>query len=74
MKNKIITGVCILTLISIILTACATVESTDENASPETLYKNDNSIDMLIYNDRAYVNAQNLDWVSELEPSIDDHK
>lgn len=60
-KNIIFISISIL----ILLSSC--VKSTANNASPEVLYKQDNSIDFLVYNDTAYVNATNLDWVSELE-------
>lgn len=52
-------------LIALSLTSCS--RSTIENASPEKLYKQDNSIDLLVYNDIAFVNASDIDWVKDLE-------
>jgi len=46
--------------------------STKDSASPENLYKDDNSIDFLVYNDTAYVNAEYLDWVNELALESDE--
>lgn len=46
------------------LSACS--KSTANNSSPAELYKQDNSIDFIVYNKTAYVNASNLDWVKEL--------
>lgn len=40
--------------------------STAENASPQYLYKQNNNIDMFIYKNAAYVNASDVDWVTEL--------
>jgi hypothetical protein len=45
--------------------------STKDNASPQNLYKEDSSIDFLVYNNTAYVNAEYLDWVNELELNRD---
>ena len=52
------------------LSACS--KSTAENASPETLYKHDKSIDLLVYNNIAYVNATDIDWAKELELTGDE--
>lgn len=41
--------------------------STHNNAKPEALYDKDNSIDLLVYNDTAYVNASNINWINELQ-------
>ncbi|MDF2944610.1 MAG: hypothetical protein K0S01_3468 [Herbinix sp.] len=45
--------------------------NTANNDNPEVLYKRDNSIDLLVYNDTAYVNATDIYWVSELELKSD---
>lgn len=57
-------------LISILIlsfSACSKIHSTADNASPEALYQQDQSIDFLVYNDIAYVNAADLDWVADLK-------
>lgn len=41
--------------------------STANNDNPDELYRRDNSIDLLVYNDTAYVNATDFDWVAGLE-------
>ena len=41
--------------------------STENNASPEVLYKNDKAIDLLVYQNTAYVNASTIDWIHELK-------
>lgn len=40
--------------------------STKNNASPEMLYRNNSSIDFLVYQNKAFVNASTLDWIQEL--------
>lgn len=61
-KNLIAIWICIFVLA---LSACS--NSTADNADPSVLYKQDNSIDLFVYNEIAYVNAAELDWVTELE-------
>lgn len=41
--------------------------STSDFAAPETLFQNNPVIDLFVYDDTAYVNAADLDWVSGLE-------
>lgn len=41
--------------------------STINNAKPEALYKKDNSVDLLVYRDTAYINASGIDWMNELQ-------
>ena len=45
---------------------CGNTASTAENASPEALYSADRDIDLFVYEDTAYVNAMDVDWVGEL--------
>lgn len=45
---------------------CGNTASTAENASPESLYSSDRDIDLFVYEDTAYVNALDIDWVGEL--------
>ena len=66
-KNIGLIWICIFILL---LSACSS--STANNASPEELYKQDNTIDFLVYNDTAYVNATNIDWVLNLELTKND--
>ncbi|MHB8129203.1 MAG: hypothetical protein ACYDEX_09415 [Mobilitalea sp.] len=54
----------------VLLSGCSS--STKDNASPENLYKENRSIDLLVYQDTAYVNAEFLDWVNELELESDE--
>lgn len=65
-KNIVFILFCVLTLS---LSACSNSakDSTENNASPKALYQQDKSIDFLVYNETAFVNASNLDWVTELE-------
>jgi len=57
-------------LISCIIIAARDFKLTDSTAyndNPDVLYEQDNSIDLLVYNETAYVNATDIDWVTELE-------
>lgn len=52
------------------MVACSGKELTSKtsgNATPDSLYKQDNEIDLFVYQDTAYVNAVTVDWVTELE-------
>lgn len=51
---------------SIFIIGCGDTASTAENASPEALYSADRNIDLFVYEDTAYVNAMDVDWVGEL--------
>lgn len=55
-------------IVGILLLLCISgcSATTADNASPEVLYENNNTIDLLVYGDTAYVNASDLDWVNEL--------
>ena len=59
MKKTLVLGLLCIFVLS--LSACS--NSTADNADPSVLYKQDNSIDLLVYKDIAYVNAAELDWV-----------
>ena len=51
-----------------LLTGCQTVGQTSpELPTPENLYSTDNTIDMFVYQETAYVNAEDTDWVAEQE-------
>lgn len=51
---------------SVFIIGCGNTASTAENASPEALYSADRDIDLFVYEDTAYVNALDVDWVGEL--------
>lgn len=40
--------------------------STEGHASPQSLYKMNPEIDLIVWNDSSYVNAKGVDWVQEL--------
>ena len=51
-----------------LLTGCQAAGSTSpELPTPENLYSTDNTIDMFVYQETAYVNAEDTDWVAEQE-------
>ena len=51
-----------------LLTGCQTAGQTSpELPTPENLYSTDNTIDMFVYQETAYVNAEDTDWVVEQE-------
>lgn len=52
-------------LLLIVLIGCQS-DGTKENMQPESLYDADKSIDLFVYEDIAYVNAKEVDWVIEL--------
>jgi len=54
------------------LSACSNSVSTDINASAEVLYSNNNSIDLLIYDNIVYINAKNIDWISDFDFESDE--
>jgi len=70
MKRKINANIVIVIIFIILLFAVILFanlpQSTKNNMRPDVLYKKDNTIDMIIYNKSAYVNAQELDWVTQL--------
>lgn len=41
--------------------------STLNNASAESLYENDNSIDLLVYQNTTFVKADEIDWILPLQ-------
>ena len=55
-------------MIVALLTGCQTAGQTSpELPTPENLYSTDNTIDMFVYQETAYVNAEDTDWVAEQE-------
>lgn len=42
-------------------------QTSPELPTPENLYSTDNTIDMFVYQETAYVNAEDTDWVAEQE-------
>lgn len=51
-----------------LLTGCqAAGQTSPELPTPENLYSTDNTIDMFVYQEAAYVNAEDIQWVSEQE-------
>jgi len=68
MKKRIIAFGLILLLI-VMFTGCAKSPPGIEETKPDTMYRNDNSIDMLVYDGKAFVNAADYDWVADLELS-----
>ncbi len=67
---KIILKCILLGVFFVSMSGCS--NATKDNTSPENLYKEDSSIDLLVYNNTAYVNAEYLDWVNELELESDE--
>jgi len=74
MKKLIRHFFCVITLVVFVtgMIACTTksmktASNTADNDRPDALYKQDNEIDLLVYNDTAYVNAATIDWVTNLE-------
>lgn len=62
MKKKIMLIVCLSIFIAALgVTGCGTAAATE--ATPEQLYSGNHSIDMFVYEDTAYVNASDVDWV-----------
>ena len=55
-------------MIVALLTGCQTAGQTSpELPTPENLYSTDNTIDMFVYQETAYVNAEDIQWVAEQE-------
>lgn len=53
-------------LVSVLISGCGdTTGGSPELPTPETLYLNDSAIDMFVYEDTAFVNAEDVDWVTE---------
>ncbi len=56
----------IFAMTAVLLTGCRVIcPASPEQPDPENLYRNDNSIDMFVYQETAYVNAKDTDWVAE---------
>lgn len=41
--------------------------STQNNGSAETLYKNNSSIDLLVYQNTSFVKADEIEWITQLQ-------
>ena len=55
----------ILAGITLALAGCQSTAEAPELPTPENLYEQDSSIDLLVYEDTAYVNYADADWVQE---------
>ena len=66
-RTGIISVLCAFCLLSLFLTGCSSSTASTE-VTPETLYADNHDIDMFVYEDTAWVNASDLDWVTELQP------
>ena len=51
--------------ITLALAGCQSTAEAPELPTPENLYEQDSSIDLLVYEDTAYVNSADTDWVQE---------
>lgn len=71
MKKLLIIILCFVCFLIFVLIFLEHNKSTADNASPENLYKNDPTMDFLIYDDTAYVNASNIDWIKDIELTCD---
>lgn len=54
-----------LTGITLALAGCQSTAGSPELPTPENLYAQDSSIDLFVYEDTAYVNSTDTDWVQE---------
>ena len=54
-----------LTGITLALAGCQSTAEAPELPTPENLYEQDSSIDLLVYEDTAYVYSADTDWVQE---------
>lgn len=66
MKNFIF---CTIFCLMIFVTGCQS--NTSKYAEPQYLYNENPSIDMFVYEDTAFENASDIDWVAELELTKD---
>ena len=66
-RTRIISALCSFYLLSLFLTGCSSFSASTE-VTPETLYADNQDIDMFVYKDTAWVNASNVDWGTELQP------
>ena len=61
-KKKTMIMACLaLFIVALGIIGCGAVSTTE--ATPEQLYSGNHSIDMFVYEDTAYVNAADVDWV-----------
>ncbi len=61
-KRRLLLLFCVCMLL---IVECGT-PNTSENMKPTSLYKANPSIDLIVYNNSAYVNAKEVDWVIAL--------
>lgn len=61
MKKKIMIIVCL--ALFIVIPEVMGCGASSPEATPEQLYSSNHSIDMFVYEDVAYVNASDVDWV-----------
>lgn len=54
-----------MTGITFALAGCQSAAGSPELPTPENLYAQDSSIDLFVYEDTAYVNSSDTDWVQE---------
>ena len=53
-------------LVSVLISGCGdSTGGSPELPTPENLYSNDSEIDMFVYEGTAFVNAEDVDWVTE---------
>lgn len=65
-KLKWSAALCAVILCGGMFSGCST-ESTAENASLEALYEADHTIDLFVWEDTAYVNADDVEWVQAMD-------
>ena len=67
MKKRMVSGVSMtMLLVSGLISGCGdTTGGSPELPTPENLYSNDSEIDMFVYEGTAFVNAEDVDWVTE---------
>lgn len=52
--------------IVLILLLVSCQRTTAFNASPENIYADNNKVDFIVYNDTAYVNSGDVNWIKDL--------
>lgn len=57
----------IILLSMVIFTSCQMTEESvsSQSTMPNELYEKDNDIDMFVYEDVAYINSSDIDWIQE---------
>lgn len=59
--------ICAIVVLVILVTLHIRNSSTINNASADTLYKNDTSIDLFVYQNTAFVKADQIEWILQLK-------